>query len=301
VAAEAIRWLTEDRDPGQPFFLFVCFHEPHEPIATHPRFRSHYDYPDDPSRTAYYGNLTQMDDAFGKLMRALDDLRLRDSTLVVFTSDNGPARTRWHNAGSSGPLREFKGHLYEGGIRVPGIVRWPGSVNPGSSDQPICGVDLLPTACALAGVELPAAPRKLDGVSLLPLFEGRPLERKTPLYWQFNWAPSEPKVALRHGDWKILARLDRPIATRTDITEESNHALRSAELAGFELYNLRRDPSETTDLAQREPQRLAELSALLRDMYHEVRSETRTWPAWQFPRYEAGRIEWPEYTARPRP
>ncbi len=156
VAAEAIQWLREGRDQTKPFFLFVCFHEPHEPIATDPRFSRTYDYSDDPSRADYYGNVTQMDEAFGKLMTALDEMKLRDSTFVMFTSDNGPARTRWHNVGSSGPLREYKGHEYEGGIRVPGMIRWPGHAKPGTvSDEPIIGLDLLPTACQIADVAAP--------------------------------------------------------------------------------------------------------------------------------------------------
>ena len=300
VAAEAVRWLKEGRNASKPFFLFVCFHEPHEPIATAPRFAGLYDYPDDPSRANYYGNVTQMDDAFGKVMQAVDDLELRDSTFVLFTSDNGPARTRWHNVGSSGPLREFKGHVYEGGIRVPGMIRWPGHVKPGTvCDEPIIGLDLLPTVCATAKVA-PPTDRALDGASLLPVLSGEPVRRTAPLFWQFNWAGSAPKVAMRVGEWKILATLDRQTLTTNDITEENNLALKTAELAGFELYNLRRDIGETTDLAQREPEKLAELSATLGTIYLEVRSETPTWPAWKWPRYEAQRIKWPDYTAKPR-
>lgn len=299
VASEAIQWLREGRDQTKPFFLFVCFHEPHEPIATAPRFSRLYDYSDDPSRADYYGNVTQMDEAFGKLMMALDEMKLRDSTFVMFTSDNGPARTRWHNVGSSGPLREYKGHEYEGGIRVPGMIRWPGHAKPGTvSDEPVIGLDLLPTACQIADVPAPTD-RVLDGASLLPVFNGQKVQRNKPLYWQFNWAGSAPKVAIRSGDWKLLATLDRQTKAAGDITEEDNHALKTAELAEFELYNLKDDIGETTDLAQREPEKLAELSAVLKQMYHEVRDETPIWPVWKWPRYEGKRIQWPDYTARP--
>ena len=127
---------------------------------------------------------------------------------MLFTSDNGPARTRWHNAGSAGPLREYKGHLYEGGIRVPGLVRWPGRIQPGTkSDQPVSGVDLLPTLCSITGAKLPAD-LAIDGANIVPVFSGKPLDRQTPLYWHYHHALSPPKVALRHGDWKILGRLD---------------------------------------------------------------------------------------------
>ena len=102
VAGEAVDWLTNIRDKAGPFFLYVAFHEPHEPIATDPRFMSLYErnHPDDPSRVAYYGNVTQMDDVIGRILHALDSRGVADNTLVFFTSDNGPARTRWHNAGS---------------------------------------------------------------------------------------------------------------------------------------------------------------------------------------------------------
>jgi arylsulfatase len=296
VADEAIRWLTTGRDRSKPFFLFVCFHEPHEPIATDPRFSGLYPFKDDPSRSDHHGNVTQMDDAFGRLMRALDAQKLRDDTLVFVTSDNGPAITNIHPHGSVGPLRAKKGHLYEGGIRVPGMVRWPGRIKAGSvSHEPVCGVDLLPTVCAVAGAAVPAD-RAIDGASLLPLFEGKPVERKVPLYWHFNGALSKPKVAMRIGDWKLLGHLDSPEPPRgADILEEQQKALKKAELTSFELYNLRTDIGEKNDLGGKEPERLKRMAAEMRKMYREVRDESPTWPAWKWPRYEAGRIEWPPY------
>jgi arylsulfatase A len=300
VADEAIRWLREARDAAKPFFLYVCFHEPHEPIRTDPQFAKLYDYPDDPSRRAYYGNIMQLDHAFGRLMQTLDDLGLRDDTLVWFTSDNGPARTKWHNAGSSGPLREYKGHVYEGGIRVPGIVRWPAKVKAGrESDAPICGTDFLPTVCAMAGIAAPTD-RTLDGESVLPLLAGDAFRRAKPLYWQFNYAQSEPKVALRNGDWKIVARLTELPQSRSAIDDASNHALKHAEATGFELYNLRHDLGETNDRATAEPVKLNELRAALVTRFREVQAETPTWPAFQDPGYEAARIAWPTYLAPAR-
>src|SRR6185436_501765 len=167
VADEAIRWLREMRDKSKPFFLYVCFHEPHEPIATDGQYKKLYPG-DDPSFSAHHGNITQMDAAFGRLMRTLDEDGLRENTFVIFTSDNGPAITPFHPHGSAGPLRDKKGSMYEGGIRVPGLVRWPGKTKPASvSDEPVCGVDYLPTICAVTGVQ-PPQDRKLDGASFLP-------------------------------------------------------------------------------------------------------------------------------------
>ncbi|OGV69236.1 MAG: arylsulfatase [Lentisphaerae bacterium RIFOXYA12_FULL_48_11] len=294
VVDEAVRWLGT-RDQKKPFFLYVSFHEPHEPIATDPKYTKLYPS-DDPSYSAHHGNITQMDDAFGKLMRALDELRLRDNTFVFFTSDNGPAITPMHPHGSAGPLRDKKGSLHEGGIRVPGIVRWPGRTKPGSvSDEPICGVDFLPTACALADVE-PPCDRKLDGANFLPVLEGRSIERATPLYWHFNCASSEQKVAMRVGDWKILAALDKNVMARSnDITDEGERTFKEAEPVNFSLYNLRSDIAEKTDLASLEPAKLDELKKILLSKYHEVRTESPTWPAWKFTNAEGKRIEWPDY------
>jgi arylsulfatase A len=296
VADEAINWLANTRDQQRPFFLFVCFHEPHEPIATDERFARLYPSPDDPSFSAHHGNIAQMDDAFGRLMRTIDELGLRAGTLVFFTSDNGPALTRWHPHGSAGPLREHKGHLYEGGIRVPGILRWPGRIEPGTvCDEPVCGVDLLPTLCEIAAVPVPDD-RPLDGASFLPIFDGRPIERTTPLYWQFNYARTKPKVAMRVGRWKILAGLTGPeLKPGADIEPGEMDTIKNAELGSFELYDLIQDIGETTDLAQQEPKRLQEMAATLRKMYHEVRGESPVWPVWEWPRYEGKRIKWPEY------
>jgi arylsulfatase A len=295
VADEAIGWLESGRDANKPFFLFVCFHEPHEPIASDKQYTDLYPS-DDPSYSAHHGNITQMDAAFGRLIQALDDLKLRDDTLVFFSSDNGPAITALHPHGSSGSFRDKKGSLYEGGIRVPGIFRWPGHIKPGTeSDQPVIGTDLLPTLCALTGIA-PPDDRALDGVNILPLLEGQPIERRRPMYWQFNRAHSTPKVAMRVGDWKILAGLDLAVVPHgSNILPGQMEALKSAELSGFELYNLRSDPGEKTNLADREPQRLAELKEQLTKLYREVRDESPTWPVWQSPNYEGKRIVWPEY------
>ncbi len=300
VADEAIGWLREGRDKAKPFFLYVCFHEPHEPIATDEQYKKLYPG-DDPSFSAHHGNITQMDAAFGRLVRALDEDGLSANTLVVFTSDNGPAITPFHPHGSAGPLRDKKGSMYEGGIRVPGILRWPGKAKPGSvSEEPVCGVDYLPTICAAAGVQAPQD-RKLDGVSILPALEGKPLARTTPLYWHFNRASSAVKIAVRIGDWKLLAALDKsPPARGNDITEESERDFKSAEPSAFELYNLRSDIAEKTNLAEKEPAKFAEMKSALLAKYHEVRGEAPTWPAWKFTGSEGKKIIWPDDARRPK-
>jgi arylsulfatase A len=282
VADEALQWLKSGRDATKPFFLYVCFHEPHEPIASDEKFSKLYPS-DDPTYSAHHGNITQMDDSFGRLMRGLDELNLRESTFVMFTSDNGPAITPRHPHGSAGPLRNKKGSVFEGGIREPGIVRWPGKSQAGStSDEPVCGVDFLPTVCEITGLAVPSD-RKIDGASFLPVLTGGVIRRTTPLYWHFNQAFGGPHVAMRVGDWKILATLDKPAAAGTVINEQTEADFKSAEFAKLELYNLRDDIAESRDLASSQPAKLNELRTLVAAKYQEVRAESPVWPAWTPP------------------
>ena len=294
VVDEAMRWL-DARDKTKPFFAYVCIHEPHEPISSDPKYAALY-HSDDPSFNGHHGNISQMDDAFGRLMKKLDTDGLRENTLVLFTSDNGPAITPQHPHGSAGPLRDKKGSTFEGGIRIPGILRWPGKTKPGTvSDEPICGVDFLPSMCAVAGVK-PPQDRVLDGTSWLPVLEGQKLERKTPLYWHFNRATNDAKVAMRVGDWKILASLDKvPSPRNNDITEQTEHDFKVATLKDFMLFNLSTDIGEKNDLAATEPAKLTELKTLLQTKYAEVQAESPTWPAWKFTGAEGKKIEWPDY------
>lgn len=295
VADEAIDWLSNSRRDDQPFFLFVCFHEPHEPIASAERFTDLYPS-DDPSLSAHHGNVTQMDDAFGRMIRSLDDLNLRDDTLVIFTSDNGPAITNIHPHGSAGKLRAKKGHLYEGGIRVPGIIQWPGVVQPGTvSDQPVCGLDLLPTLCELAGIHAPVD-RSLDGTSVVPLLHGNSIGRDKPLYWQFLRASSEIKVAIREGRWKLAARLTTPpLGPSGHLETVEMESLKSAQLTGFELYDLSEDAAEARDVKSEYSDVFERMRETMTRMHREVSDEAPVWPEWEFARYESERIEWPEY------
>src|SRR6185436_18597841 len=241
VADEAIRWLRSGRDKSKPFFLYVCFHEPHEPIASDEKYKQLYSH-GDPAYVAHHGNITQMDDAFGRLIRAVDEEALRDNTLIFFTSDNGPAITPQHPYGSAGPLRDKKGFVTEGGIRVPGIIRWPGKTQPGTtSDEPVCVFDFLPTACEIAGIK-PPSDRTIDGTSIVPILSGKSITRKEPLYWHFNRAEGEYQLALRVGDWKILARLDKPQPRGgNDLTDEDEQVFKTTEPVQFALYHLKND------------------------------------------------------------
>jgi arylsulfatase A len=259
VVREAIDWLQNKWDRSKPFFLFVCFHSPHEPLATDPKFVDMYQGRDE---AIYYGNVTQLDYEFGRLIETVDEMNLRDKTFVMFTSDNGPERRNRYQGsqrsfGSPGELRGMKLDMYEGGIRVPGIIRWPGNAKAGSvCHEPLSNIDVLPTLCAIAGVEAPKD-RPIDGANFLPIFEGKKINRKTPLYWRYDKATSKPfTVAMRQGDWKILA---------------------DNQMTKFELYNLRQDPAEKQNLAESEPRRLETMKKVLAKLHAEIDAEGPKW------------------------
>ena len=250
---EALKFIAGAGD--KPFAVFVTFHAPHEQIATPEKFRTLYADIDDPTKRDYYGSVSLVDREVGRLLAWLDDHRLRERTLVLFTSDNGPEGLRRypkaiHSHGSAGPLRGGKLSMYEGGIRVPGILRWPGRAKAGTRcDEPVCFTDLLPTLCAAAGTEPPKG-RTLDGTNVLPLLEGKPVTRARPLYWQYDKAEGGPwTLALRQGPWKLLADPKRE---------------------RFALYNVVEDAAETRDRAAEQPEQVRKLRAALDRLYREI-------------------------------
>ena len=211
VASDGIRWLESRRQSKAPFYLHVCFHEPHEPVASPNDLVTRYsDVAINEDQAHYFANVTNLDDAVGRLLAKLDELGVADDTFVFFTSDNGPETLKRYarakrSYGSPGLLREMKLHVYEGGIRVPGILRLPTAISGPNGDVsvPVSGVDLLPTLCALAGVDVPEE-RAIDGEDMLPLLRGD-AARKDVLHWMYYRALTEPKFALRDGKWKLLA------------------------------------------------------------------------------------------------
>ena len=253
IAREAATWLETKRDPAKPFFLAVWTHEPHYPIASAERYEKLHAGIADPEERTYRANVTQLDDAFGTVMQALDAIGATDSTLVFFSSDNGPEGdgNKGPGRGLTGGLRGRKRSMYEGGHRVPGMLRWPGKIQPGTeSGMPVIGSDFFPTALAAAGVEPPAG-RMLDGTNVLPVFAGDMVRRQVPLYWRWGG-----KVAYREGDWKIVVdeSLEKP-----------------------ELYDLATDRNEAKNLAAQEADRLAAMMARLRAHTAEVEAEGPDW------------------------
>ncbi len=249
-ASERVRAAVDD---GVPFFLHMAPYAVHTPITANARLLD--GYPDLPPREAAYATMVEsVDEALGVLLDLLDELGIADETLVVFTSDNGglSATARdgpphVHNA----PLRSGKGSWYEGGVRVPAVVAWPGRTTPGTRDDtPIVSHDLFPTLVAAAGATVPPEhAARVDGVDLGPLLAGGALPERDllwhqPHFWGLTGPGIEPFSALRHGRWKLVHR----------------HAD-----GGLELYDLEADPGETRDLAGSMPDLAAELAGRLAD------------------------------------
>jgi arylsulfatase A len=213
--AEALRFLQQHKDG--PFFLYVPFTIPHVALQVpedslkeylgkwdDPPYKGRKGYlPHDHPRAAYAAMVTRMDRSVGRILDQLKKLGLEENTVVCFSSDNGPTHDGAGGSDSAffesaGPLRGLKGSLYEGGIRVPFIARWPGTIKPGTSDLPAGFTDILPTCCDLAAAPIP---KDTDGLSLVPTLRGKGEQAKHPFqYWEF--AGYGGQQAVRLGDWK---------------------------------------------------------------------------------------------------
>ncbi|MDY0165466.1 MAG: arylsulfatase [Thermoguttaceae bacterium] len=268
MVAEAERFITANR--SRPFFLYLPFIEPH--LAMHPPRESVERFPEDwdtepyrgqfgylphpRPRAGYAAMIADLDSYVGRVMAALDEAGVADRTLVAFTSDNGTTLPRapeaeFHVGGvdarffnSTAGLRDYKGSVYEGGIRVPMIVRLPGRVPAGTtSDAPGYFADWFPTLCDAAGLEKPAG---LDGESLWPVMTGGPApESRKPMIWVFPGYRGQ--VAVRLGDFKVVRQW-----------------LRTKSPGNWEVYNLADDIGEANDLAARHPEIVRQAVELLR-------------------------------------
>ena len=218
ITREACSFIGRHRE--RPFFLYVAYNAVHVPLQVPPKYTEPYEYVVPERRKLMDGMLAAEDAGVGRITAALRDAGLTGDTLVVFLSDNGGPTDE--NQSRNAPLRGFKGQIYEGGIRVPFMIAWPGHVPAGRVlDQPIISLDVFPTALAATGTAATAA-MGLDGIDLLPLLQGRTTDRPhATLYWRF-----EPQWAIRDGDLKLcqgrdgqtrLFDLADDVAERTDL------------------------------------------------------------------------------------
>jgi arylsulfatase A len=275
-----------ERNRERPWFFYLAHHTIHSVVAAPPELVQQFraaGAPDEGMFNAVYlAAIRHLDDSVGRLLRRLDELGERDETLVVFLSDNGgidgvyDAQDFTNGAGGrlkrlrlereeydNAPFRAGKGSPYEGGLRVPCLVRWPGVVRSGSRcATPIHVVDWLPTFFELAATTTPAD-HAVDGVSLVPLLQDKPLTPR-PLFWylplyDLRWGAT-PCAVIRDGDWKLIDHFG-------DSFDAAGNYLPGART---ELFNLADDPGETTDLAARRPERTTTLRRQLRDWIRNV-------------------------------
>ncbi len=237
---EALKFIEQNR--SVPFFLFLPHYAVHTPIQGKTNLVEKYEKRIKPGNTqtnaTYAAMMESLDESVGRILAKLDELKLAENTLVIFTSDNGglvsPPVT------SNQPLRTGKGNVYEGGIRVPLIVRWPGKIKSSITDAPVSTADFFPTFLEFAGMKLPTT-EPIDGVSLVPLLTGAGSLQPRELFWHYpHYSPQggEPGGAIREGDFKLV-----------QMFEEGR----------IELYNLSEDIGETKNLAETNPEKALEL------------------------------------------
>lgn len=247
---EAIKFIETNK--SKPFYLQLWTLVPHatlnpteEQLKAYPNIGpGDKGFPFKSARQIFYSSVTDLDTQVGRLLKKLDELQLTEKTIVVFSSDNGPEEIFIKNAGhsgvgSTGPFRGRKRSLYEGGVRLPFIIRCPGLIPAGKVDDSsvVCGADLLPTVCSLAGVKIPDDYRG-DGEDRSAVWKGAPAVRTKPLMWEwrFNIAGhvlnKSPILSIRDGKWKLLLNPDR---------------------SRMELYDIPADPSEMNNLAAANP------------------------------------------------
>jgi arylsulfatase A-like enzyme len=246
VMDRAIPFIREAVASGEPFFTVIWFHAPHAPVVAGPDYLALYEGQGEAAH--YYGAVTEMDEQIGRLRGELERLGIADSTLISFTSDNGPEgkEVKGKHAGTTGGLRGRKRSLYEGGVRVPTVMLWPDTIKAGRvSDVESSTLDYLPTVLDILGVEYPDQ-RPVDGASLLPLLEGKDFERATAIPFWFRG-----KQSLVHGDYKLIG----------------------GEKGGKDvLYDLGTDRAEATDISSDHPDRIAAMRAQLETFTSSVRN-----------------------------
>ena len=245
LTGQAERFLEENK--ARPFCLYLSHFAVHVPLEARQALIEKYEKKPKPeegiNNPVYAAMVEHVDHSVGRVMAKLDELGLAGNTLVVFTSDNGGLRQRYDLLGglvtSNAPLRDEKGTVYEGGIREPLIVRWPGVVEPGSTcSEPVTSVDYYPTLVDIAGAPSPGG-QALDGVSIRPLLAQSGGLNREAIYWHYpHYHHSTPAGAVRAGDWKLI-----------EFFEDGR----------LELYNLADDISESRNLAAKFPEKALEL------------------------------------------
>lgn len=242
------------RNKNKPFFLYLAHSMPHVPINASKKFRG-------TSKQGLFGDVIQeVDDGIGRIMETLKTNGLDKNTIVIFTSDNGPWLNYGNHAGNPGGFREGKGTSFEGGHRVPFIVRWKGNIQAGQiCNQLVSAIDILPTIAGICTLQLPE--NKIDGVSLLPIFKGdmNASPRKNFLYYYRK----NSLEAVRRDNWKLV--FEHPSRSYLNqVPGKDGYPGNAPEniMMPYALYDLRRDPSEAYDVKDQNPLIVSELNKL---------------------------------------
>ena len=271
VADEAIDWLDNHRHPKAPFFLNLWFHEPHAPIAAPDKIVSTYGELKD--RAAIYsGTIDNTDRAISRVVEKLNQMGVRENTLIIYASDNGSYRDD-----RVGNLRGKKGSNWDGGIRVPGIFSWPAVIPKNRVEkQPAGLVDLLPTLCGLLNLEVPQD-RMIDGSDLSPLLKGKPdsFKRHQPMFWHLQ--KSRPIVAMRDGDFSLVANPDYEISTSNMFQESWIPRVKDGGYKDFQLFDLSKDPGQKQNMASEYPELLKNLKSKLLQINQSVMADGTDW------------------------
>jgi arylsulfatase A len=284
ISNAAISWIKNKRDASKPFFTYLSYDAVHIRIAAADKYEELY-LTGDARKDAYYANITHLDAAIGKLIEAIDKMGLRENTLIFFSSDNGPDVLKAWDAtyfcyGTSFPLHGQKYQLYEGGIRVPGMVRWIGKIQPGISDEPNSTLDVLPTLCELIG-ENPPSDRPIDGSSILDhILNGTSIiKREKPLYWQYEFPreyeeTGEGYERRQNGLQRLnIAKQPRVAIREGNFVMRGYHYESFTEPQEFTLYDVVNDPDEQNELSTKNSVLYQKMRSILLDMYREVNEE----------------------------
>jgi arylsulfatase len=249
----AVKFIAQNR--ARPFFLYLAHNMPHVPLYVSGKFKGK-------SGRGLYGDvIMEIDWSVGQVLAALKKNGLDDRTLVIFTSDNGPWLSYGTHSGSSGGLREGKGTVWEGGLREPCIMRWPGKIPTGREcREPAMTIDLLPTIAGLAGASLPT--NKIDGLDIWPMISGQPGARCPHEAFYFYYQNNQLQ-AVTSGRWKLmLPHTYRTLGGKAGGQNGKPVPYQNLALDNPELYDLEADPKENTDVAAAHPDEVNRLLAL---------------------------------------
>jgi arylsulfatase A-like enzyme len=247
----AVRFIEENKN--RPFFLYLAHAMPHVPLHVSNKFKGK-------SKQGLYGDvIMEIDWSVGEILAALKKHDLDSNTLVIYTSDNGPWLTFGNHGGSAGPLREGKMTTWEGGVRMPCIMRWPGKIPAGSvCREPVMNIDILPTLAKLAGAELPKLP--IDGLDIWPLISGKPGATNPHEALYFYWL--NDLQAVRSGRWKLhLPHIYYTLGGRSAGKDGKSVRYLQATTR-LALFDLETDVGETTNVAKKHPDEVKRLQAL---------------------------------------